>query len=239
MFVSERCSGQKVVDADKYNLIVNHPTPSPLAVFPSRNGRRFQFSWLAIFKWLRFSKHDNGGYCLSCVLFARADISQRVAKSALVSKPLVNFRKAIELLREHAQREYHKVAVLSLEAFRSVFSQAQPSIVRQIDVASQKLIDGNRRKLQSIVETVLLCGRQNISLRGRCDSSIDVQNREAVFSPNPMRPVFFLTGEKVGQGGYTHRKYPHGFACKARAVQKVFKDSRVWKQNHPGQAPGT
>ena len=62
VFVSEKGSGQKVDDADKYNLIVNHSTPSPTEVFPSCNRRRFQLSWLARYKWLRYSKHHNGGY---------------------------------------------------------------------------------------------------------------------------------------------------------------------------------
>jgi len=58
VLVSERCSGRNIEDADKYNLITNHSTPTPADVFPSRNGRRFQLSWLARFKWLRYSKHD-------------------------------------------------------------------------------------------------------------------------------------------------------------------------------------
>ncbi len=77
------------------------------------------------------------------MLFARSDVSLRAAQGALVSKPFVNFRKATELLREYAQRGYHKTAVLSLEAFQSVFLQAQPSIARRIDIASQKQIDEN------------------------------------------------------------------------------------------------
>ena len=46
VFVSERCSGRpsdsSVNDDDKYNLIVNHPTPSATDVYPSgSDGRRF------------------------------------------------------------------------------------------------------------------------------------------------------------------------------------------------------
>ena len=54
-------------------------------------------------------------------------------------------------------------------------SRAQPSIAHRIDIASQELVDNNRAKLRSIVKTVLLCGRQNISLRGHRDSSLDVE----------------------------------------------------------------
>ena len=71
---------------------------------------------------------------------------------------------------------YHKTAMVSFEAFQKVMTKIQPSIARQIDLASQQLVDSNRLKLRSIVETVLLCGRQNISLRGHRDSSCDVEN---------------------------------------------------------------
>lgn len=44
---------------------------------------------------------------------------------------LTNFRKALELLRLHADRIYHKTAVLSLEGFQKVMINAQPSITHQ------------------------------------------------------------------------------------------------------------
>ena len=71
-----------------------------------------------------------GNYCLPCVLFARADINQHADPGALVSRPFVNFRRAIELFSEHAERRYHKEAILSMEAFEAVMSKVQPSIVR-------------------------------------------------------------------------------------------------------------
>ena len=93
-----RPSDSSVNDDDKYNLIVNHPTPSATDVYPSgSDGRRFQFAWFTKYQWLRYSKHDNVGYCLPCVLFARS-VNRHADPGALVSKPLVNFRRAIELL---------------------------------------------------------------------------------------------------------------------------------------------
>ena len=44
-----------------------------------------------------------------------------------------------------------------------------------MDIAYQQLVDENQAKLRSIVETVFLCGQQNISLRGHCNSSLDVE----------------------------------------------------------------
>jgi len=72
------------------------------------------------------------------VLFVRSGVQPGVDPGALVSKPFVNFRRATELLSEHADRRYHKAAILSLEAFQGVMSQARPSIAHLIDTASQQ-----------------------------------------------------------------------------------------------------
>ena len=48
------------------------------------------------------------------------------------------------MLGEHVKRQYHKAAILSMEAFQGVMSQAQPSIANQMDTASQQLLDKNR-----------------------------------------------------------------------------------------------
>ena len=62
-----------------------------------------------------------------------------------------------------------------MKAFQEVMTNKQPSIAHQLDQASQQLMASNRLKLRSIIETVLLCGRQNIPLRGHRDSSYDVE----------------------------------------------------------------
>ena len=48
-------------------------------------------------------------------------------------------------------------------------TNARQSVAHQLNIASQQQIASNRLKLRSIVETILLCGRQNIPLRGHRD----------------------------------------------------------------------
>ena len=57
------------------------------------------------YPWLRYSKHDDGGYCLACVLFARCG-DLRAAPGVLVKTPLTNFQKALEILNKHADKIY-------------------------------------------------------------------------------------------------------------------------------------
>ena len=75
VFVAEK-SSQNVTDHEKYQLIVHHFSPDSSYNFPKAdNGRSYRYNWLTRYPWLRYSKHDNGGYCLSCVLFARIEAS--------------------------------------------------------------------------------------------------------------------------------------------------------------------
>ena len=62
-----------------------------------------------------------------------------------------------------------------MEEFLKVMKNEQPSIRRRLNEALAQQIATNRRKLHSIVETIVLCGRQNISLRGHRDSTMDIE----------------------------------------------------------------
>ena len=93
----------------------------------------------------------------------------------LVSSPLLNFRKALEILEKHMGKDYHKLAVVKLETFVKVMSGSQDSISVQLSNVAKDHVATNRKKLQSIIETVILCGRQNIPLRGSRDASLDIE----------------------------------------------------------------
>ena len=55
----------------KYNLLVNRFKLGADYSFPKGSSRRaFHYRWLMNFPWLAYSKQENGGFCLPCVLFA-------------------------------------------------------------------------------------------------------------------------------------------------------------------------
>ena len=93
----------------------------------------------------------------------------------LVTKPLTNFQKALEILSKHHNKQFHRSSVVQMEEFLKVMQNEQPSIRRRLSEALEQQIATNRHKLRSIVETIILCGRQNISLRGHRDSTMDVE----------------------------------------------------------------
>ena len=159
----------------KYNLLVNHFKPMFNYPFPmSNHGRAFQYSWLTQFPWLAYSKLENGGYCLPCVLFATTSY-QGSSPNVLVSRPLTASKKSLEILRNHGKKNYHKQAVLGRDEFLRVMEHRQPGIQSQIHQAMADRIASNREKLASIFKTIEFCGRQNISLRGHRDNDTDIE----------------------------------------------------------------
>ena len=95
----------------------------------------------------------------------------RAQAGVLVSYAFTNFKHAIEIFKKHEQKDYHKEAMVKMESFVKVMSGQQDSISVQINNAAKELVATNRKKLQSIIETIILCGQQNniIPLRGHCD----------------------------------------------------------------------
>ena len=68
-----RCvqSSVAISDAEKYQLLTDPFKPGANYKFPKRdNGCAFQYRWLQLHPWLVYSKQENGGFRIPCVLFA-------------------------------------------------------------------------------------------------------------------------------------------------------------------------
>ena len=61
-----------LMESEKYNFYCNHFTPDIDYKFPCEGGRSFLHRYLRKYSWLTYSRQENGGYCLPCVLFARS-----------------------------------------------------------------------------------------------------------------------------------------------------------------------
>ena len=136
-----------------------------------------------MFPWLIYSKQENGGYCLPCVLFAPTGGYHGSNPGVLVNRPLTTFGKALELLRKHAAKEHHLTAMVRTDEFRKTMTNQQPSIKSRLDQVLAERVAVNRQKLGSIMKTILFCGRQNIPLRGHRDNATDVE-RDVMGSDN-------------------------------------------------------
>ena len=142
---------------------------------PREGGRGFLYRSLRKYNCLVYSKQENGGYCLLCILFARSVDAQK-GKGVFVEAAF----KVYKLCDFHASREYHKDAVAACVAFVGVTSGRRVSVAVQLRKEYRDTVLKNRQTLRSIVDTIILCGRQSIALRADRDSATDLESQGAL-----------------------------------------------------------
>ena len=160
-------------DNVKYQLLCNIWKPDSTFTFPvNSSGRRFQLKWLSRFPWLVYSNRLDGCFCLHCVLFGGESSHNASKLSQLFTSPLTHWSNAVQRCNDHEIKSpIHLTATLRVSQFRSCMEQRTASISVQADKLVAKQVTINREKLKPIIEAIVLCGRQNISLRGHRDDS--------------------------------------------------------------------
>ena len=92
------------------------------------------------------------------MLFARS-IDIQKGEGVLVETTFTNFKKMYEVCELHAAREYHKDAIAVCDAFIERMSGKRESVLIQLREGVRETIENNRKKLCSITEIIVLCGR--------------------------------------------------------------------------------
>ena len=169
-------------DATKAALLEKHWVPSPNYDFPhqvlQKHGKTYRKyvkkSHLEKFHWLVLSHKDQGLYCKYCALFITQSATDFVRSNPgrLVTKPLKAFNNLLGeggLLLQHQRNHYHKVAVESGKNFLACYYKPEIDIANQISTQRKAQVAENRDRLRPIIKTIILCGRQNIPLRGHRD----------------------------------------------------------------------
>ena len=133
----------------------------------------FQRAWLQRYPWLVYSPSQRGGFCKYCVLFP----SSTLGSGSLVTKCFNNLKKATGkdgVLQCHGELQYHKDALAKGDTFISTYKKPVGSIPYVLSTVGKQNYSRNVRALESIVKAVLLCGRQNIPLRGHRDGGSSI-----------------------------------------------------------------
>lgn len=162
------------VDDFKKEMLLNHPwKPPSFYTFPASTNRclKFQRSWMEKFSWLVYSQKLEGALCKVCVLFSPEEVGKGSHQhlGALVNKSYTNWKNALEDFSKHAATAYHKRCFAHAENFLSVADGKIEKITNQLSSEHAQQTAENRQKLRSIVETIILCGRQELALRGTND----------------------------------------------------------------------
>ena len=86
-----------------------------------------------------------------------------------MSKKFSKWKDAIEVFTDHQKTEYHQFCVIASEHFLRNQSNASERINYTLDSQLQQQIEENARNIKPIIETIVLCGRQGLALRGDND----------------------------------------------------------------------
>jgi len=160
---------------EKYKLLQHHNRPDrKFAFVPRAVGQKklsFQCNWLDQYPWLGFSASCNAGFRLPCTLFGSSANKFGHQLGQLYANPMVSFGRASALLKLHSEQEAHQDAMAKAAAFKTSQTTAAPDPVEQLRDRQSVQADENMAKLTAILECIILCGRQNIALRGHRNES--------------------------------------------------------------------
>lgn len=159
-------------DETRRRLLMTPWKPGANYSFPSVSKRKLKFQphWQEMFSWLVYSKYQEGALCKTCVLFGKESSGKGTHQvlGALVLSPFTRWKNALENFRSHNECDYHKAAALYATNFLEALKGE--SVAEKMESSAQAQRELNRKKLISIIDTVIFCGRQGIPLRGHRDA---------------------------------------------------------------------
>lgn len=164
--------GTYLDDSQKLKVLENSWKPNSSFSFPANDkNRKFQYRWLEKYPWLSYSAKFDGAFCKICVAFSNGEGGQgkqRLGK--LVLSPFRQWKDALENFTSHQLCHYHKKCSLMSEDFKKVMKGQRENIGIQLHHQRNVDIDKNRQKLDSVIKTIIFCGRQGLPLRGHRDA---------------------------------------------------------------------
>ncbi|WAR14709.1 P52K-like protein [Mya arenaria] len=166
---------QLLTDAQKFELLSTPWDEAHCCSFPSRFSggklRKAQGVWFRTHSWLRYSISKDGVYCAPCFLFG-----DQVARSKyLTREPFTDWCNFSKIVERHSKSQCHIDQLIAAENYLSVLKGQKKDIECTISSQFNGMVEKNRQILVSIVETIILCGQQNIALRGHDESSSNFQ----------------------------------------------------------------
>ncbi|XP_065069047.1 uncharacterized protein LOC135694297 isoform X2 [Rhopilema esculentum] len=121
---------ESFTEAKKYDLCKNVWGPDANFVFPSHSiygsKRKFSFSWLNDYPWLRYSKALDGAFCLPCVIFGRRIGVNSSKVDKLVKSPFTDWSCAVTRFKSHCKSDIHKTSLLTMQTFLNVKQESSP-----------------------------------------------------------------------------------------------------------------
>jgi hypothetical protein len=165
---------------------------------------KFQYKWLINFPWLAYSEVNNGMYCKYCVAFTKNEAGVNNRKlGAFVLKKYDDWKHAMENFKNHSNLEYHKKSLLDADNFLNMLINPIWAIDKIIDNEKNKQILQNRKNIIPIIEAVILCGSQNLALRGhRYSGKIESNDSKVINEGNFIEILRYRAQEDIKMKTY-------------------------------------
>ena len=138
----------------------------PITVQYGKN-RSFQWHYLEKEEWLAYSSISDAVFCVPCLLFA----CQEDGNSKFMTNPYTNWTKLPNDIRKHKESKKHANAIQECALRQQIHSNTQMTVSTLFDTERAERLKKNTSIIRHIVETIILCGRQNLPLRGHRDSN--------------------------------------------------------------------
>lgn len=203
----------------------------PFSLMSGKN-RSFQRSWMDKYPGLVYSIEEDGAYCMHCVLFENNPSN----RGKLVKSPFRNWKKAIECFDEHffgitpksvkkggSGYQRHLECVGKGDMFKQQLRN-NTNVRILMDSALKERQDRNMQVLESIVKTVMLCGKQNIALRGHRDDSkyLNSENDSNTGNFQALLDFRIDSGDKILEQHF--RSAPKNATYRSKTVQNELID---------------
>lgn len=131
-------------------------------VMKNGNQRKVQSAWFKDHKWLRYSVLNDALYCAPCSLFGKSD-----AKEKTFINPVTDWSNISGYFKCHEKSDSSHYKFFEMaDNFLQITSDSKPSINVSLESSRAKQVEINKHILRKIIENLILCGRQNIAIRG-------------------------------------------------------------------------
>ena len=157
-------------DNELLSLINNVWVPDKCFQFPLTGKSRkihFLLKCFDDFSWLCYSKIEDGAYCLPCTLFGTS-LPNKYALCKLFKESFNTWRNAVKVFNDH-EKTVDRLLIKSMYCYNMLLYRAKNntlSIEISLDISRKQRIEENKKKLASIVKTIMFLGRNDMSLRG-------------------------------------------------------------------------
>lgn len=117
--------------------------------------------------YLRYSPLLDGVFCAPCFAF-------NATENVLVARPLIDWSNAKKVVDGHTRSEEHMDSITRADHFVRICRKEEQNVVEFGSTAYRQKVQKNREALAAIIEAIILCGQQNIALRGKIKSRSNI-----------------------------------------------------------------